>query len=124
MCAAAMNMPSLEALLSQADSCPRDCDKLALCHGMAYADALPVQAAQNKLRFRATKRPKNDVLLRQLPLGVGLWAASCVLLPLAKIYKPIWEYDVRTLLKDFTARLAYGSGTAGAFVLLARLARV
>jgi hypothetical protein len=58
-----------------------------------------------------------------LPLGAGIWASSYILLPLAKVYKPIWKYDAQTLLKDFTAHLAYGFGTAGAFALLARLVR-
>lgn len=56
-----------------------------------------------------------------LPLGAAVWATSYVILPLAKVYKPIWEYDAQTLLKDFTANLAYGASTAGAFALLARV---
>jgi hypothetical protein len=59
-----------------------------------------------------------------LPLGASVWASSYIILQLAKVYKPIWEYDARTLLHDLTAHLAYGSGTAGAFALLARLARM
>ena|ERR1051326_91783 len=55
-------------------------------------------------------------------LGAGVWVTSYVILPLARVYKPIWEYDARTLLKDFTAHLVYGSCTAGAFAVLVRLA--
>ena len=40
-----MNMPSLEYLRSQADSCPCKCDKLTRRHGMSYADPVSVQAA-------------------------------------------------------------------------------
>jgi len=39
-------------------------------------------------------------------------------LPLAKVYKPIWQYDARTLAKDLSAHLAYGIGTAAAFRVL------
>ena len=54
-----------------------------------------------------------------LPLSAGVWASSYILFPLAKLYKPIWEYDARTLLRDFSAHLAFGAGTAGAFAVLA-----
>jgi hypothetical protein len=54
-----------------------------------------------------------------LPFGALVWATSYVILPLAKLYKPIWEYDPPTLLKDATAHLAYGTGTSAAFALLA-----
>jgi hypothetical protein len=39
-------------------------------------------------------------------------------LPLVKLYKPIWEYDRTTLAKDLSAHLVYGIGTAAAFRLL------
>jgi hypothetical protein len=54
-----------------------------------------------------------------LPFGALVWATSYVILPLAKLYKPLWEYDTSTLLKDATAHLAYGTGTSAAFALLA-----
>jgi len=47
--------------------------------------------------------------------GASVWATSYVVLPAAKLYKPIWEYDVRTLGKDLSAHLVYGLGTAAAF---------
>ena len=37
------------------------------------------------------------------------------------IYKPIWEYDAKTLAKDLSAHLAYGAGTGSAFWLFAKL---
>jgi hypothetical protein len=54
-------------------------------------------------------------------LGPVVWGSSYVLLPLAKIYKPIWEYDATTLAKDFSAHMAYGLGTAISFRILAAL---
>jgi hypothetical protein len=49
-----------------------------------------------------------------------VWAASYAVLPVAKLYKPIWEYDKTTLAKDLSAHLVYGVGTATAFGLLSR----
>jgi hypothetical protein len=54
-----------------------------------------------------------------LPFGAGVWISSYVILPVARLYKPMWEYDAPTLLKDLSAHLVYGTGTAGAFALLA-----
>jgi hypothetical protein len=55
-----------------------------------------------------------------LPFAALVWATSYVILPLAKVYKPIWDYDTPTLLKDATAHSAYGTGTSAAFALLAQ----
>jgi hypothetical protein len=55
-----------------------------------------------------------------LPFGAAVWATGYVVLPQAGVYKPIWEYDPKTLWKDLSAHLAYGTGTAGAFALLTR----
>jgi hypothetical protein len=49
------------------------------------------------------------------PFGCLVWGLSYVILPLAQVYKPIWEYDLPTLGKDFSAHLVYGVGTASAF---------
>jgi len=38
-----------------------------------------------------------------------------VVLPLAGLYKPIWEYDRHTLAKDLSAHLVYGLTTAVVF---------
>ncbi|WP_300606315.1 hypothetical protein [Trebonia sp.] len=54
-----------------------------------------------------------------LPFGAAVWAAGYVLLPEAGLYKPIWEYDAKTLADDLTAHLAYGAGTGATFWLLA-----
>ncbi len=53
-----------------------------------------------------------------LPFGASVWGAGYVILPAAKLYKPIWEYDRETLAKDLSAHLVYGLGTATAFQLL------
>lgn len=50
-----------------------------------------------------------------LPFGAALWAAGYVILPLAKLYEPIWRYDRRTLTEDLAAHLVYGLATAAAF---------
>lgn len=56
-----------------------------------------------------------------LPFGVAVWSSSYVSLPIAGLYKPIWEYDSATLLKDLSAHLVYGLTTAATFALLARV---
>jgi hypothetical protein len=48
-------------------------------------------------------------------LGLLVWLASYVSLPIAGVYKPIWSYDVKTLWDDLSAHLVYGAGVAGAF---------
>jgi hypothetical protein len=55
-----------------------------------------------------------------LPFGAIVWASGYVVLPKAGLYKPIWEYDPKTLWKDLSAHLAYGVGTAAIFALLTR----
>jgi len=55
-----------------------------------------------------------------VPFGASVWAGGYVVLPAAKLYKPIWEYDTKTLAKDLSAHLVYGVGTATAFALLSR----
>ena len=49
-----------------------------------------------------------------------MWATSYATLPLAGIYKPIWQYDVATLEKDLSAHLAYGAATGAALAPLLR----
>jgi hypothetical protein len=55
-----------------------------------------------------------------LALGPIAWLSSYVLLPLAGVYKPIWEYDATTLAKDLSAHIVYGAVTGIAFASLAR----
>ena len=55
-----------------------------------------------------------------LGLGVAVWATSYATLPLASIYKPIWEYDATTLAQDLSAHLVYGAATGAALAALFR----
>jgi hypothetical protein len=56
-----------------------------------------------------------------LPFGAVVWATGYVVLPEAGLYKPIWEYDAKTLASDLTGHLAYGAGTGTAFWVLAKV---
>ena len=47
-----------------------------------------------------------------LPFGATVWASGYVILPAAKLYKPIWDYDAKTLANDLSAHLVYGVATA------------
>jgi hypothetical protein len=53
-----------------------------------------------------------------LPFGAAVWANGYVVLPVAKLYEPIWKYDVKTLANDLSAHLVYGLATATAWRLL------
>ena len=55
-----------------------------------------------------------------LAFGPAVWLASYVLMPLAKLYKPMWEYDAKTLGKDLSAHVVYGAATGAAFASLVR----
>jgi hypothetical protein len=55
-----------------------------------------------------------------LLFGPAVWLSSYVALPLAKLYKPIWQYDAKTLGKDLSAHMVYGAATAGSFAALTR----
>ena len=56
-------------------------------------------------------------ILSGLPFGASVWTGGYVVLPLAKLYEPIWKYDVRTLANDLSAHLVYGLTTAAAWRL-------
>lgn len=58
-----------------------------------------------------------------LPFGATVWATGYAVLPVAKLYQPIWEYDRKTLAEDLGAHLVYGVGTATAFQLLSTTTR-
>ena len=57
---------------------------------------------------------------RALALGPVAWLSGYVVLPLAKVYKPIWEYDARTLGDDLSAHLVYGAVVSTVFAGLTR----
>jgi len=77
-------------------------------YGIAWGTAYGILAGSLRRPFLALG----------LPFGAGVWAADYAILPIAKVYKPIWEYDPRTLWKDLSAHLAYGMGSAATFALL------
>jgi hypothetical protein len=58
--------------------------------------------------------------LRVLALGPVAWLSGYALLGLAKVYKPIWRYDARTLGMDLSAHLVYGATAGAAFAALTR----
>jgi hypothetical protein len=60
-------------------------------------------------------------VLYGVPFGAAVWATSYVVLPLAKLYKPIWEYDLPTLADDLSAHLLYGFATGVAFGVISRV---
>jgi hypothetical protein len=64
-------------------------------------------------------RSRLAVIALGLPFGAAVWGWSYVVMPVAGLYKPIWEYDIPVLARDLTAHLAFGVGTAGSFALLA-----
>jgi len=55
-----------------------------------------------------------------LPFGAVVWAAGYVILPEGGLYKPIWEYDAKSLAWDLSGHLAYGAGTGITFWLFAK----
>jgi hypothetical protein len=55
-----------------------------------------------------------------VPFGAAVWVSGYIVLPEAGLYKPIWEYDAKTLAWDLSAHLAYGASTGTAFRLLAK----
>ena len=60
-------------------------------------------------------------LVYGLPFGAAVWCGDYLILPEAGIYKPIWQYDAKTLAADLSGHLAYGAGTGAAFWVLARI---
>jgi hypothetical protein len=56
-----------------------------------------------------------------LPFGAAVWVTDYLILPQAGLYKPIWEYDPKTLATDLSGHLAYGAGTGTVFWLFTRI---
>jgi len=73
-----------------------------------------VWGAQFGIMASSTRRRR----LRGPLFGTLVWLSSYVVLPAAKLYQPIWEYDPATLAKDWSGHLAYGTATSGAFTVL------
>jgi hypothetical protein len=57
---------------------------------------------------------------RAFALGPAVWLSGYVILPLAGVYKPIWEYDATTLQKDLSAHIVFGTVTSATFAVLTR----
>lgn len=55
--------------------------------------------------------------------GAVAWTTAYAVLAPAGLYKPIWEYEPKTLLKDLSAHLVFGTVTAITFRALARSRR-
>jgi len=55
-----------------------------------------------------------------LPFGAAVWATGYIVLPEGGLYKPIWEYDAKTLAWDLSAHLAYGASTGTVFWLFVK----
>ena len=56
-----------------------------------------------------------------LPFGATVWITGYLILPEGGLYKPIWEYDAKTLAWDLSGHLAYGAGTGAAFWLFTKI---
>ena len=70
----------------------------ALGHGRRLGPAV---------RALASRTSTHEWLLA-LGLGPAAWLTSYAVLPLVKVYDPIWKYYARTLGKALSAHLAYG----------------
>ncbi|WP_294566167.1 hypothetical protein [uncultured Arthrobacter sp.] len=58
--------------------------------------------------------------VRAVGYGPVVWLLGYVVLPLAKVYKPIWAYDARTLRDDLSAHLVYGTVVGAVFAVLTK----
>jgi hypothetical protein len=61
--------------------------------------------------------------VRAVAFGPVVWLFGYVVLPLAKVYKPIWAYDARTLRDDLSAHLVYGTVASAVFAILTKKER-
>ena len=52
-----------------------------------------------------------------LAFGAAVWLQSYAVLAPVKLYKPIWDYDAKTLGRDLSAHLLYGATTAATLTL-------
>lgn len=68
----------------------------------------------------ASSLPARRAALDGIVFGSIVWAGDYVILPVAKLYKPIWQYDAKTLADDLSAHLVYGTTAAATFRLLCR----
>jgi hypothetical protein len=69
------------------------------------------------------RRTSRHPWARAAALGPSAWLSGYVILPLAKVYEPIWNYDARVLADDLSAHLVFGATTSAVFAALRRRAR-
>jgi hypothetical protein len=79
-----------------------------------WATGIGWAAQYGVLTTRAARHP----WLRALALGPVVWLSGYVILPLVGIYKPIWDYDAKTLADDLGPHLVFGLTTSAAFAVL------
>jgi hypothetical protein len=65
-------------------------------------------------------RTSGHLWIRGLALGPAVWLTGYVVLPLAGVYKPIWEYDARTLGEDLSDHFVFGVTTSVVFAAVTR----
>ncbi|MBJ2122466.1 hypothetical protein I6N91_15905 [Arthrobacter sp. MSA 4-2] len=58
--------------------------------------------------------------VRRVAFVPVVWLSGYVVLPLAKVYKPIWAYDARTLRDDLSAHIVYGAVVSAVFAVLTK----
>lgn len=65
--------------------------------------------------------PRVGSLRAGLGAAVAAFATSYAVLPKLDIYKPITEYDAKTLWKDFSAHVVFGAATGAGLAVTRRL---
>ncbi|MBY6439432.1 hypothetical protein HQ346_04550 [Rhodococcus sp. BP-252] len=61
----------------------------------------------------------NSPIVAGALFGTMVWLQSYAVLGTLRLYKPIWQYDARTLCKDLSAHLVYGATTGSTISILA-----
>jgi hypothetical protein len=91
-------------------------DRIGLVNNVTHWSYGMLAGVQYGIVVGSLRRPRVGY---GLLFGATVWASSYVVLPAAKLYQPIWEYDPTTLAKDLSAHLVYGLSTAAAMQILA-----
>ena len=74
--------------------------------------------APTAVRVPSSASVKLDTRPGKAAPPAAVWASDYVVLPAAKLYKPLWKYDLKTLAQDLSAHLVYGLATATTLRLL------
>jgi hypothetical protein len=91
---------------------PLPATRAALTNNLVHWAYGPSWSALYGLVAASTRPPR---VPSGVVLGSIVWTSGYVILPLAGLYKPMWEYDGATLAKDLGSHLVYGVATATAF---------